>query len=795
VRQNYTFSEIEKDIQHSWDSKKRFKATKNNTKEKFYVLCMLPYPSGSLHMGHVRNYTLGDVIARYQRMLGKNVLHPMGWDAFGLPAENAAIKHNKSPNSWTYENINHMRNQLKSIGLSYDWDREITTCNEDYYKWQQWFFIKLYEKNLIYRKKSMVNWDPVDQTVLANEQVINGKGWRSGATVEKKNVVQWFIKITHYADELLDGLETLDGWPESVKLMQKNWIGRSKGVIIPFKINGRNETVEAFTTRPDTLMAVTYLAISHEHPLALEEVKSNSELESFIRKYQKNSTMESSFSKQEKKGVKTRFKVEHPITGNHIEIWVANFILMEYGTGAVMCVPAHDQRDWEFAQKYNIPVKGITSSECSLNKYPFKINSSVIESGKINKFFENCKTVTKYRLRDWGISRQRYWGCVIPVIYCQSCGIVSEKIENLPIKLPTNISLGTKLSPLKTTQSFYLTTCPKCGDKEAHRETDTFDTFVESSWYYARYCCTKSNKMLDDESNYWLPVDQYIGGVEHAVMHLLYARFFHKLMRDQGLVNSNEPFKKLLTQGMVLKDGSKMSKSKGNIIDPQPLIEKYGADTVRLFIVFAAPPEQSLEWSERGIDGAHRFLKRVYDYAFKNKDTIDCNYQIGIEDFSIKDKETRFEIHVNLKKALDDLSRTQLNTVVSACMKIFNALQSTENYILKSEGMDILLRLLSPFAPHISEFLYKELGFKLDILSISLPKVDKGALIKNNINLAIQINGKLRAQVNVTNIDKLDNEKVKSIVLQDKKVITILKGKNVLKIIYIPKKLVNIIAK
>ncbi len=809
MQQDYNFYEIEKNIQQSWQENKAFKAVRDDSREKFYALCMLPYPSGSLHMGHVRNYTLGDVIARYQRMLGKNVLQPMGWDAFGLPAENAAIKHKKAPSDWTHSNIKYMKEQLNSLGFAYDWDREVTTCNEDYYKWEQWFFIKLYEKGLVYRKNSVVNWDPVDQTVLANEQVIDGKGWRSGATVEKKEIPQWFVKITDYADELLGDLNKLDGWPEAVKTMQHNWIGKSKGVNVSFDVADTDETLHVFTTRPDTLMGATYLAIAPEHPLALSEAKTNPELAEFIKECQKSSTMEADLATQEKKGIKTRFKAIHPLTGEPVEIWAANFVLMGYGTGAVMSVPAHDQRDWEFAQKYNLPIKQVIAPDhgekCDLSQSAFETKGVIINSGEFNGLHFDaafkaisealvakgkCEVTTQYRLRDWGVSRQRYWGCPIPMIHCQSCGVVPEKLDNLPVRLPTDVHLDGASSPLKTTESFYQTTCPNC-DANAQRETDTFDTFMESSWYYARYCSPKADQMLDDEANYWLPVDQYIGGVEHAIMHLLYARFFHKLMRDEGLVNSDEPFTHLLTQGMVLKDGAKMSKSKGNTVDPQLLIEKYGADTVRLFSMFAAPPEQSLEWSDSGVDGAHRFLKKIYNYAFEHKDHIQSNYQINPDTLSLEDKKVRFEMHSNLKQALYDLSKTQLNTVVSACMKIFNALQASKTPMVQTEGLDILLRLLQPFTPHISAFLYQTLGFGNNILDVPFPEVDNKALVQDEFTLVVQVNGKLRAKMDVSS--SFDQKTLEDIALKHESISKALEGKDVKKVIYIPKKLINIV--
>ncbi|QIV94539.1 leucine--tRNA ligase [Allofrancisella frigidaquae] len=811
----YNFTSIEQDAQKYWQENNSFKAIKDTSKEKFYCLSMLPYPSGTLHMGHVRNYTISDVIARYQKMLGKNVLHPMGWDAFGLPAENAAIKHKRSPYEWTKSNISHMKYQFNSLGFSFDWSREIATCDEDYYKWEQWFFIQLYKKGLAYRKNSVVNWDPVDQTVLANEQVIDGRGWRSGALVEKKEIPQWFLKITEYADELLRDINKLDGWPEAVKTMQTNWIGKSKGLTVKFKIkNSHQDDIEVFTTRPDTLMGVSYLAVAPEHPLVLEQTKSNSDLNKFIDECKKSSTMEADLATQEKKGFKTSIKVIHPISNEEVDVWVANFVLMGYGTGAVMCVPAHDQRDWEFAKKYNISLKQVIKSNdeklnVNLEKEAFVEKGTLINSGEFNDLnfkqayqaikkylFDNDKgyETTNFRIHDWGISRQRYWGCPIPMIHCDSCGIIPEKEENLPVRLPTDVTLTAAGSPLKDMLEFLEVSCPNCGAK-AKRETDTFDTFFESSWYYARYTCPTANQMLDTEANYWLPVDKYVGGIEHAIMHLLYARFFHKLMRDQDLVSSDEPFENLLTQGMVLKDGAKMSKSKGNTVDPQELIDKYGADTVRLFSMFAAPPEQSLEWSETGVEGAHKFLRKVFNYAQTNQNELIANFQVDHEKLTKSDKTTRFEIHSALKQAIFDFDKSQFNTVVSACMKILNSLNSNENLAkdIKSEGFNILLRLLAPFTPHVCHYLWQELNLGDDILNSNFPLVDEQALKKDDFVLVVQINGKLKAKLELD--ANLSKEQVEAAVLSDNYVKTVIEGKEVIKVIYVPQKLINIVIK
>ncbi|MBK2258817.1 leucine--tRNA ligase [Francisella philomiragia] len=810
----YNFTQIEQQAQKYWRENNSFKAEEDKNKEKFYCLSMLPYPSGTLHMGHVRNYTIGDVIARYQKMQGKNVLHPMGWDAFGLPAENAAIKHKKSPYEWTKSNIAYMRSQLDSLGFSFDWSREIATCDESYYKWEQWFFIQLYKKGLAYRKNSVVNWDPVDQTVLANEQVVDGRGWRSGALIEKKEIPQWFLKITDYADELLKDINQLDGWPEAVKTMQTNWIGKSKGLTVKFKIQNSDKEIEVFTTRPDTLMGVSYLGIAPEHPLALEEAKTNFQLKSFIDECKRISTMEADLATQEKKGFKTSIQAIHPISGETVNVWVANFVLMGYGSGAVMSVPAHDQRDWEFAQKYNIALKQVikpsdNKSKLDLDKEAFTEKGILINSGEfdglnfksayqaIKKYlFDNDKgyETTNFRIHDWGISRQRYWGCPIPMIHCNDCGLVPEKEENLPVKLPTNVTLTEAGSPLKDIPEFLNIACPNCG-KPATRETDTFDTFFESSWYYARYTCPTADKMLSEEANYWLPVDKYIGGIEHAIMHLLYARFFHKLMRDQGLVTSDEPFKNLLTQGMVLKDGAKMSKSKGNTVDPQELIDKYGADTVRLFSMFAAPPEQSLEWSDTGVDGANKFLRKVYNYAYTNKEILAKNITIDVTKLSKNDKKARYEIYANLKQAIFDFDKSQFNTVVSACMKILNTLNNYDNLSdsVKLEGFSILLRILSPFTPHICHYLWQEIGLGEDILHTQFPTVDDIALEKDEFLLVVQINGKVKVKLELD--ASLTKEQVEQEVLSDEHIKTFIEDKQIVKVIYVPQKLINIVVK
>ena len=619
MQKEYNATLIEKEAQEYWATNNSFVVVEDKTKEKYFCLSMLPYPSGRLHMGHVRNYSIGDVISRYQKMLGKNVMQPIGWDAFGLPAENAAIKNQVPPAGWTYENIKHMKEQLVELGFGYDWSRELATCHPEYYRWEQWFFVKLFEKGLVYKKKAVVNWDPVDQTVLANEQVVEGCGWRSGAPVEKKEISQWYMKITDYAEELLADIQKLDGWPDAVKMMQTNWIGKSVGLDIKFKLNG-SEALTVYTTRPDTLLGVTYLAIAAEHPLAIKAGKGSNEIQMFLEECKKMETAEAAIETMEKKGIDSGLTCIHPITGESTPIWIANFVLMGYGTGAVMSVPAHDQRDYEFAKKYNISIVNVISDQSGkvdTSKTAYVEKGILINSGEFNGLgfdqafsaisekLSNLKMgelKTNYRLRDWGVSRQRYWGCPIPIINCPSCGAVAESLENLPVRLPENVELDGVGSPLKKMPNFYSVLCPKCGGK-AERETDTFDTFFESSWYFARYTCVdQSNAILDERANYWLPVDQYIGGIEHAILHLLYSRFFTKLLRDEGIIKASEPFTNLLTQGMVLKDGAKMSKSKGNTVDPQEMIAKYGADTARLFILFAAPPTQDLEWSDTGIE-------------------------------------------------------------------------------------------------------------------------------------------------------------------------------------------------
>lgn len=774
---SYKPQDIEEQAQQYWHKKQSFNVSEDLNKEKFYCLAMFPYPSGTLHMGHVRNYTLCDVIARYQRALGKNVLQPIGWDAFGLPAENAAIKHGIPPAEWTASNIASMKEQFLKLGNGYDWKREFATCDPDYYRWEQWFFIKLYKKGLAYKKNAVVNWDPVDHTVLANEQVVDGRGWRSGALIERREISQWFLKITAYADELLSSLDELTQWPLQVKQMQRNWIGRSEGCEIHFKIPDFTKPLKIYTTRPDTLMGATYLAISPDHPLAKEVALKNTEVQAFISSCQGVRMAEADLATMEKRGINTGLLAIHPITQKQIPIWIANFVLMQYGSGAVMSVPAHDQRDWEFAVKYALPMleviqpaqgshdytqSAFTQPGTLIHSGPFDNLSSENAIQAITQFLEENHLGQKkvnYRLRDWGISRQRYWGTPIPMIHCDVCGIVPVPEQDLPVVLPENVAFTGTGSPLASCESFIHVQCPKCG-QDALRDTDTFDTFVESSWYYARFACkNQDNAMLDDRAKYWTPVDQYVGGIEHAVMHLLYARFFHKLLRDEGLVNSDEPFTALLTQGMVLKDGQKMSKSVGNIVDPNHLIATYGADTARLFVMFAAPPEQSLEWSDQGVEGAHRFLKRLWNFAYQHHtlfiETNDIlsggNGHIDWDDMDSSVKKVRLHVTQLLVQATQDYERHQFNTVVSACMKLLNEISSytinteADKFFL-NESMNTLLRLLAPITPHICHYLWIELGYEKIIIDAPWPKIDKSALKSDEYEYIVQVNGKLRAQ-------------------------------------------------
>ena len=822
----YNPAEIESAAQQYWEDQRSFVALEDPNREKYYCLSMLPYPSGKLHMGHVRNYTIGDVISRYQRMLGKNVLQPMGWDAFGLPAENAAINNNTPPAKWTYENIEYMKAQLKRLGFGYDWNRELATCSPEYYRWEQWFFNQLLERGLAYKKMAVVNWDPVEQTVLANEQVVNGRGWRSDAVVERREISQWFIRITAYAEELLNEIDNLEGWPDAVKTMQRNWIGRSEGVEFAFEVPGE-APLEVYTTRPDTIMGITFISVAAEHPLALKAAKSNPDIAAFIEKCKNTNTAEEELETMEKKGIPLGIKGIHPISDEEIEIWAANFVLMGYGTGAVMAVPAHDQRDWEFAKKHDLEIRPVirpAQEGDHTEEHDFQQSSLTTKEGEVfnsgqfdglsfkeafdavAQYLEDNSVGRKtinYRLRDWGVSRQRYWGCPIPVVYGDDDHAVAVPDSDLPVILPEDIEFSGVQSPIKNDPGFYQTTLPN-SQTPATRETDTFDTFFESSWYFARYCCPGSDDaMLDERANYWLPVDQYVGGIEHAVLHLLYARFFQKLMRDVGLVESGEPFTNLLCQGMVLKDGTKMSKSKGNTVDPQSMIDLYGADTVRLFMMFASPAEQSLEWNDDAVAGSHRFLKRWWALVQRNKDQLknaqealsDANWSSGLQDSDAK--ALRMTTHQILEKTNRDYEKIHYNTVVAGAMELLNALdkfEPTKNHqcanVLR-ESLVILNKILSPIAPHISHRLWHELGESGDVLDASWPIVDPDALKSDTIKMMIQVNGKLRSEIQVPAQSSKDF--IEATALANEKVQTYFQDKTVKKVIVVPGKLVNIV--
>jgi len=830
MQENYQPLTIEQDAQNAWETSGVFNVSESSTQEKYYCLAMFPYPSGKLHMGHVRNYTIGDVISRYQRMLGKNVLQPMGWDAFGLPAENAAMKHGVHPADWTYENIDYMRNQLKQLGFAYDWHRELATCDPSYYKWEQWFFLKLLEKGLVYKKTAPVNWCPNDMTVLANEQVIDGCCWRCDTQVERKEIAQWFLKITDYADELLTSLETLDGWPEQVKTMQANWIGRSEGVELDFSVPDSDKPVRVYTTRPDTLMGVTYVAVAAEHPLALKAAETNPEIAAFIAECKLMETSEAAMETMEKRGVDSGIKAVHPLTGEQVPVWIANFVLMSYGTGAVMSVPAHDQRDFEFAKKYGIAIKQVIfaaatagtqeveqrmeqlpnggEADCSTQAYTAKgvlINSGVFDGLRSQQaFIKIAETLeqqgkgqrkTNFRLRDWGVSRQRYWGAPIPVIYCDDCGTVPVPEADLPVELPRDVVLDGSQSPLVAHPTFSHVDCPKCG-KAARRETDTFDTFMESSWYFARFTSSKADSMLDASANYWLPVDQYIGGIEHAILHLLYARFYTKLLRDEGLIVCDEPFKKLLTQGMVLKDGSKMSKSKGNTVDPQALIDQYGADTVRLFIMFAAPPEQSLEWSDSGVEGGFRFLKRLWKLVYQHVEA-GKSHLLDKQALTEEQQAVRRQVHLTIQKVTDDFGRRlTFNTAIAANMELVNTLSkfvddSANGRAVRQEALESIVLLLSPIVPHVTHQLWLDLGHQQAVVSEQWPKVDESALTQNILELVIQVNGKLRSKLSVS--VSAGKDEIEKLALSDEQAIRFMEGKPVKKVIVVPGKLVNIV--
>ena len=817
----YNPQRVEAEAQSYWETHESFSVTEDPDKEKFYCLSMFPYPSGHLHMGHVRNYSIGDAISRFQRMQGKNVLQPMGWDAFGLPAENAAMKNKVPPAKWTYSNINYMRDQLQKLGYAYDWSREVATCHRDYYRWEQWSFTRLFEKGLVYKKEAEVNWDPVDQTVLANEQVVDGRGWRSGALVERRSIPQWFIRITAMAQELLDDLDKLDGWPEKVKTMQSNWIGRSEGVNLDFTVAGEADStlqrLSVYTTRPDTLMGVTYVAVAPQHPLALKAAEANAELATFITNQNQIKVAEAEMATMEKLGMDTSLKAIHPISGAHVPIYAANFVLMSYGSGAVMAVPGHDQRDWEFARKYGLEIKQVVEPEseqdhCDLEQEAFVTKGRLINSGEfdgldfaaafqaIAVYLEDRdlgERTVNFRLRDWGVSRQRYWGAPIPMINCETCGSVPVPEKDLPVLLPEDIEIDESGSPLGKLAEFYQVDCPRCG-ASAKRETDTFDTFMESSWYYARFTCRdQGDAMLDARADYWLPVDQYIGGIEHAILHLLYARFYHKLMRDEGLVNSDEPFAKLLTQGMVLKDGAKMSKSKGNTVDPMSLIERYGADTVRMFTMFASAPDQSLDWSDSGVEGSYRFLKRLWKQLMEHRPISLTDF--GKLELSSEQKQLRLKAHQTLAKVTDDFDRRQtFNTAIAATMELLNAVSKfSENQsgeidrLVVQEALEFSVLMLAPIVPHFSHAAWSHLGHDGAAMDARWPMVDSSALEQDSMLIVLQVNGKLRSKVEVPkDIAKSDLEEL---ALSDEAIKRFTSEGTVRKVIVVPNKLVNIV--
>jgi len=847
----YDPAAVERDAQQFWASRDSFRVTEDHAKPKFYCLSMFPYPSGKLHMGHVRNYTIGDVLTRYYRMRGYNVLQPMGWDAFGLPAENAAMANKVPPAKWTYDNIAYMKSQLKSLGFALDWSRELATCRPEYYQWNQWLFTRLFKKGLAYKKTGVVNWDPVDHTVLANEQVIDGRGWRTGALVEKREIPMYFLRITAYAEELLAALDDLPGWPEQVKLMQKNWIGKSEGVRIgfPYELNGQKHVLWVFTTRADTLMGATFMAVAAEHPIAVFASRNNPQLAAFVEECRKGAVMEADLAQIEKKGMPTGMHVFHPITNEKIPVWVGNYVLMGYGEGAVMGVPAHDERDYEFALKYKLPIKPVIRHPLGDTVPPpwkpeYAEYGACINSGPYDgKSFQEAvdaiaadlakkalgEKQVQWRLRDWGISRQRYWGTPIPIVHCAACGDVPVPDDHLPVVLPEDVVPDGTGNPLNKRASYLDTRCPACG-KPAQRETDTMDTFVDSSWYFARFACPGQGKaMLDERANYWMPVDQYIGGIEHAILHLLYSRFFQRAMREEtGLMRSvAEPFTNLLTQGMVLAesyytdasgrrewinpadvtverdakgkivsakrtaDGAPvvydgigtMSKSKNNGVDPQALIDKYGADTARFYTMFASPPTNTLEWSDESVEGSYRFLRRVWDFAFKYS-RAKCGESL--------EHKIRFQIHSELKKANDDIERQKFNTVASACMKILNSLEELPEWDATSkEGLSILIRLLAPIAPHIAHQLWRELKFGEDIMKAPWPEPDPAALEQDQVELVVQVNGKLRGSIVVPK--QADKSTIENLALSNPNVQRFVAGQNVKKVVVVPGRLVNLV--
>jgi leucyl-tRNA synthetase len=864
MQEKYHPQEIEHDAQQHWEKTAAFNVTETPGTPKYYCLSMFPYPSGKLHMGHVRNYTIGDVLSRYRRMQGYNVLQPMGWDAFGLPAENAAMQHGVPPAKWTYDNIAYMRKQLKSLGLGIDWNREIATCDPHYYRWNQWLFLRMLEKGIAYKKTQVVNWDPIDQTVLANEQVIEGRGWRTGALVEKREIPGYYLAITQYADELLNDLEKLPGWPERVKTMQANWIGKSYGVDIVFpadKPSGTPQDIKVFTTRADTLMGATYVAVAAEHPLAQHAAKDNPQLAAFIEECKHGATMEAELATQEKKGMATGLHVLHPLTGERLPVWVANYVLMSYGEGAVMAVPAHDERDFEFAIQYALPIKAVVTPKDEEIELPltqaYTAHGVTFNSGDFSglDFDAAVEAIAhalaqkglgekrvRYRLRDWGISRQRYWGCPIPLIHCDRCGVVPVPDEELPVVLPEELVPDGSGNPLAKSPAFYECSCPRCG-QAARRETDTMDTFVDSSWYYIRYACPdQGSAMADSRADYWLPVDQYIGGIEHAILHLLYSRFWSKVMRDLGLVTFDEPFTNLLTQGMVLNEiffrkmdtgrlvyfnptevdihfdeqGKRfgavlradnqpvesggigtMSKSKNNGVDPQQLVESYGADTARLFMMFASPPTQTLEWSDTGVEGAFRFLKRLWRLAYSHLQAGIPAGQLQADTLSPQLKSLRCQLHQTIEKVTDDLDRRHtFNTAIAAVMELMNELtkQQTNDLAarqLMQEALENIVLLLSPIVPHICHALWRTLKPGTELLDQAWPKADPQALVQDDIELVVQVNGKLRAQIRVAR--EADRATIERTALAHEHIQKTIAGQTVKKIIVVPGRLVNIV--
>ncbi len=825
MQDSYDRRAIEAKARSDWRMQGYSQASEDRSKERFFCLAMFPYPSGSMHIGHVRCYTLSDVIARYQRLCGKNVLHPIGWDAFGLPAENAAIQRSVAAGRWTKENIDNMRGQLQALGISFDWRRELTTCEPGYYRWEQWLFSRMFAHGLVYRESAMVNWDPVDRTVLANEQVVNGRGWRSDAPVERRRLAQWFFRITAYAEELLADLDRLPGWPERIKTMQRNWIGRSEGLQIRFPLVGSDDPIETYSTRPDTLLGATFLALSPEHPLVLDEIRERPELVHFIEQYRNLKVAEADMSVMEKQGIPLRKRARHPLTGADLPVWVANFVLLEYGSGAIMCVPGHDQRDWEFARKYGLPIVQVVvpdddgESDCDLQTAAYVDKGRLIHSGEYDGMdFQAASDAiaaaleakglgghrVQYRLRDWSASRQRYWGCPIPIVHCPDCGPVSVPDEELPIRLPENVEFQGMRSPLMTMESFYRCSCPRCG-RQACRETDTLDTFVESSWYYARFCCfDNDNAMLDPRAAAWMPVDQYVGGVEHAVLHLLYARFYHKVMRDLDIANAplgDEPFRNLLLIGMVLMDGKKMSKSAGSKASPQSLIDAWGADALRLAVIFAAPPEQSFEWSEHSVEAAARFLRRLWalTQAFLEAEAGSSAANGPADEPDPNCAETRAlrrKAHETLAKVRRDYDRLAFNTVVSAVMDLCNEIRAYMASVSARapevrEAIEIGVQALSPITPHLCHTLWHLLGHTEPAQEIRWIPVDEEALVRAEIDLVVQVNGKLRGRIRVP--ADADEAAVRKAALADENVARFATESRLRKVVYVPGRLVNLV--